>query len=239
MNFVALSGLPRSGSTLLSAILSQNPEIHAEGNSAVCQLMWDMQVSCKTTASEQLLANRRQSTITSLMEAIPAIYYKDVTASHIVDKCRSWTLPANMEMMRAYITSTPKVLVLVRPLDEIVKSFVELRRASGWTGDLEVGLLDEGSDPIMRSLAGVEVAKATGSEEFLFIEYENLVNDTREVIDSIYDYCEWDRFQHNLTHVEDKNPEDDTVYETIYGLSGMHKVRPVIARRKATVKGSP
>jgi len=48
--FVCLSGLPRSGSTLLSAILSQNPLIHAEGNSAVCQLMWDMQMSCFNTS---------------------------------------------------------------------------------------------------------------------------------------------------------------------------------------------
>ena len=37
--FVCLSGLPRTGSTLLSAILSQNPLIHAEGNSAVSPLM--------------------------------------------------------------------------------------------------------------------------------------------------------------------------------------------------------
>ena len=42
-----LSGLPRTGSTLLSAILYQNPKIHAEGNSGLCQLMWDLEVSCK------------------------------------------------------------------------------------------------------------------------------------------------------------------------------------------------
>ena len=44
--FIGLSGLPRSGATLLSAILDQNPEIHAEGSSAVCQLMWDVHKSC-------------------------------------------------------------------------------------------------------------------------------------------------------------------------------------------------
>ena len=58
--FVCLSGLPRSGSTLLTAILSQNPLIHAEGNSAVCQLMWDLHQSGLTTAKEQLKANGRE-----------------------------------------------------------------------------------------------------------------------------------------------------------------------------------
>ena len=31
--FVCLAGMPRAGSTLLAAILSQNPQIHTEGNS--------------------------------------------------------------------------------------------------------------------------------------------------------------------------------------------------------------
>ena len=132
MSFIALSGLPRTGSTLLSAILDQNPEIHAEGNSAVCQLMWDMQVSCETVASEQLTANNRQATQDSLVSAIPAIYYRNTKATHIVDKCRSWTLPANMDMLKRYVRDDPKVIVLTRPIDEIVQSFVELRKANGW-----------------------------------------------------------------------------------------------------------
>ncbi len=41
-NFYFISGLPRTGSTLLSSILYQNPLIHTEGNSALCQLMWDI-----------------------------------------------------------------------------------------------------------------------------------------------------------------------------------------------------
>ena len=73
--FVGLSGLPRTGSTLLSAILSQNPEIHAEGNSAVCQLMWDMQQS--VVNSEQLKANNKDL-LDALVKTIPHTYYADV-----------------------------------------------------------------------------------------------------------------------------------------------------------------
>ena len=69
--FVCLSGLPRSGSTLLSAILCQNPLIHAEGNSAVCQLMWDMYVSCMNNVNEQLKGNYREHMVRDLMLQIP------------------------------------------------------------------------------------------------------------------------------------------------------------------------
>lgn len=227
MNFIALSGLPRTGSTLLSAILSQNPEIHAEGNSAVCQLMWDMQVSCETTASQQLMATRRYHTQDDLISAIPAIYYNKVNATHIVDKCRSWTLPPNMDIIRRYIRKDPKVIVLTRPIDEIVASFVRLRKKNGWKGNLKQGLLDEGSEPIMRSLAGVNYAKQNNRGEFIFIEYSDLVTDTDEVIRSIYDFCGFEEFKHDFNNIVNMHPEDDTIYEMI----GQHDIRPTIGFR--------
>ena len=158
--FVALSGLPRTGSTLLSSILSQNPEIHAEGNSAVCQLMWDMQQSVAN--SEQIKANNKDL-INKLVKPIPETYYSDVKKPIVVDKCRSWTLPANMEILNRYFNNKPKVIVLVRPLVEIVASFMSLRKKNGWQ-DLETGLLNDGSEPIMRSLAGVEWARKNNNE---------------------------------------------------------------------------
>lgn len=225
--FVALSGLPRTGSTLVSAILDQNPEIHAEGNSAVCQLMWDMQVSCETAANEQLTANNRMDTQDALVSAIPAIYYKDTTETHIVDKCRSWTLPANMDMLKRYVRDDPKVIVLTRPIDEIVRSFVQLRKANGWQGDLESDLLIPDSEPIMRSLNGVKWAQENNNGEFLFIEYANLVSDTTEVIASIYEFCEIEPFEHDLKHIENRHPENDLVY----GLIGQHEIRSTIGAR--------
>jgi len=219
-----LSGLPRTGSTLLSSILSQNPEIYAGGNSAVCQLMWDMQVSCETGAKEQLMANYKTNTQNDLVRAIPAIYYKDVNQTYIFDKCRSWTLPANLQMIRRYITDKPKILVLTRPIDEIVESFVKLRKANGWSGDLEVGLRDEGSEPIMRSLSGVEYAKSIDTGEFLFIEYSDLISEPKEIINQIYNFCEIEPFEHYFTGIKNIYPENDA----IYGLDGMHKIKPNI-----------
>ncbi len=230
MNFVALSGLPRTGSTLLSAVLSQNPDVYAEGNSAVCQLMWDMQVSCQSNSSEQLQANGRQDTQEDLIRSIPAIYYKNTNALNIVDKCRSWTLPANMEMIRRYITDDPKVIVMIRPVQEIVESFVRLRKSNGWTGDLESDLLLPDSEPIMRSLDGVKWAQENNNGEFLFIEYANLVDDTQDVIKKIYDFCKWDFFPHYFTGIKNTHKENDEVY----GLIGQHHVRPEIKRRVLT-----
>lgn len=228
---IGLSGLPRSGSTLLSSILSQNPDIHAEGNSAVCQLMWDIQQSCNGNAKEQLLANNRNNTTKDLIASIPSIYYKDVKASTIIDKCRSWTLPDNINMLHQYTSNQPKVIVLERPILNIVKSFVSLRKQNNWQGNLEEGLLDAWSEPIMRSYEGVKWAKANNNGEFLFIQYDDLVHNTNSTINKIYEFCELESFEHDFNNIVNNHPENDAVY----GMIGQHDIRPTIAKRNLDV----
>jgi sulfotransferase len=229
--YIGLSGLPRTGSTLLSSILSQNPEIHAEGNSAVCQLMWDMQCSVYDSSILQLTVSNRIDTGIELIKNIPNMYYKDVTASTVIDKCRSWTLPDNMAMLNKYFEHKPKVLVLERPLVEIVRSFVALRQANNWQGDLEAELLDDWSEPIMRSYEGVKWAKANNNGEFLFVQYDDLLNDTKSTIDKIYEFCELKSFEHDFNNIVNKHPENDT----IYGMLGQHDIRPTISKRELDV----
>jgi sulfotransferase len=231
--FVGLAGLPRSGSTLLSSILSQNPDIHAEGNSAVCQMMWDLDQSCNINCKEQLEATNRQQTQLDVISAIPHIYYKDVTKPIIIDKCRSWTLPANLFLMQRYITENIKIIVLERPIIEIVKSFVSLRKENNWEGDLEKELLDEGSEPIVRSLNGVKWAKENNQNNtFLFIQYNDLINNTKENINQIYKFIDEPIFEHDLNNIINKHPEDDKVYNMI----GQHDIRPTINKRKINIK---
>lgn len=225
--FVALSGLPRTGSTLLSAILSQNPEIHAEGNSAVCQLMWDMQQSVEN--SEQIKASNK-NVLNALIKPIPHTYYADVAKPIVVDKCRSWTLPANVKMLNQYFDNATKIIVLVRPLVEIVASFMSLRKKNGWT-NLEAGLLDDGSEPIMRSLAGVEWARKNNNGEFLFVTYDELVDDTQTSLDRIYEHCGWQPFAHNLDNIVNPYKENDS----IFGLTGLHDIRSQISRRTVDI----
>ncbi len=226
-----ISGLPRTGSTLLSAILSQNPALYAEGNSAVCQLMWDMQQSCKFNSSEQLLANNREKTAIDLVSSIPSIYYKNVSNKVVFDKCRSWTIPDNMGMIKKYITETPKVIVLERPLTEIVESFVALRKDNGYAGDLEAGLLDDFSEPIVRSLNGVNWAKQNNSGEFLFVSYNELTTDTKATIEKIYKFCGLESFEHDFDNIINNHKENDEVY----GMSGQHDIRPKVEKRNLNV----
>lgn len=226
MDITFLSGLPRTGSTLLTSILSQNPALHTQGNSAMCQLMWDMQVSCQNT---EQIENSPEIT-DRLISAIPNIFYKDID-KHIIDKCRTWTLPANLELIDKYITKSPKIIVMLRPVVEIVKSFIYIRTLNGWE-DPEYGLLDNATDPIMRPLGGVLYSRTINEGQFLYLSYKDLISSPQSTIDKIYDFCGWERFQHKFKDIHNPTPENDSVLNML----GLHDIRPTIEKRKIDVE---
>ena len=236
--FVCLSGLPRSGSTALSAILSQNPAIHAEGNSAVCQLMWDMNLSCTKNVTEQLEANDRQYTIHDMMVQIPNTYYRNVQRGTkvIVDKCRAWTLAANVELLRKYIDLKIKIIVLERPVTDVIKSFAKLYKHNAWSDTFSHKCLNEmlihDSEPIMRPLKGIREAKANNSDNtFLFIQYDDFVNEPQATMDRIYQFCGWVPFQHTFQGIVNKHPENDESYK----LKGFHDIRSTLGKEENTI----
>jgi len=235
--FVCLSGLPRSGSTILSAILNQNPLIHAEGNSAVCQLIYDMYNSFNN-CNEQIKANNRDHTIVDLISTIPKIYYKDVqdTKSIIVDKCRSWTINMNVELLKTYIDPNIKIIVLERSVTDIVKSFMKLYKKNNWTKDkiheVLTSILMPNVEPIMRSLNGINMAKNNNNNNtFLFIKYDNLISNPKETIDRIYNFCNWKPFTHDFNNIINVHPENDD----FYNLEGFHDIRKVLSKEKNNI----
>lgn len=230
-NFFFLAGLPRSGSTLLSSILDQNPLIYAGGNSPIAQLMWDIRVSCKTKASEQLKANSRTSFEIDLMASIPDLYYNSVTKPYILDKCRNWTLSGNMKMIKECITPNPKIIVLLRPIQEVLASFVSLKKNAGANKDeLETytqKLLTADSDPILKPIRGIEMAKNADPNNYLFLTYDQLIVYTSATLELIYKFLDLNFYNHNLNNIINNHPEDDSVYK----MPTMHEIRPTISRR--------
>ena len=73
--FVLLAGLPRTGSTLLSNMLAQNDRFHVEGNSGLCQIMWDVQECCDENCAVQVRANNKLDSVKSnIISELPNLY---------------------------------------------------------------------------------------------------------------------------------------------------------------------
>jgi hypothetical protein len=190
--------------------------------------MWDIQQSCLTTSSEQLSANNKQNIVNDLVSEVQNIYYKNIEENVIVDKCRSWTIPENINMIEKYITKDFKMIILERNILEIVKSFGKLYEENNRINNWQDTILKPNTEPIMRSIFGINyVKKLNRPHHFLFISYNDLINNTENTIRKIYDFCGWEHFTHDFTHVVIKYPENDEVYK----LKGQHSIRSVVKKQ--------
>jgi len=222
-----MSGLPRTGSTLLASILSQNPNIHAEGLSAVCNTMWNIYASNYNININQwnkdLVCCNRMHSIENILKETINLYYFDVNKKNIVDKCRTWTLPLNLNLIKKYITDNPKIIVLLRPMNEIVSSFANIHKINKWEDDEIFDKITEDSPDVQ----GVISAKKNNNGEFLFVTYNDIVYNTDDTLEKIYSFCNWQPYKHKLNNLKRPFHQNDVVYNMI----GLHEIRKKIEKQ--------
>lgn len=223
---VLLAGLPRTGSTLLQNILAQNPDIHSEGNSALCQVMWDAKISCEHNAAQELIGAGKDATFkNALLKSIPNIYYPDIKCKIILDKTRTWVNEANICMARSYISKDVRSIVMVRPLDEIVASFARVAAENNFVFSYEE-LLGQGCS-LDRAVHATHYAAKLKDPSCLFVSYDELVSSTQDTMTRIYKHIGEKQYAHNVHQVEQTVFEDDERNNMV----GMHDIRPEIAKQ--------
>lgn len=231
--FAIICGLPRTGSTLLINLLMQNPAIHGEGLSLLCELMWQTHQVCDL--NPPLFSNNKTTTKKDILSAMPHLYYKDVDKPIIIEKGRTWCHPANIKVWTENVNPDQKFVVLVRPVQDVVKSFAALRIKNNWQGDLYHDLIQPGSEPIYRAAEAIFYGKFQPQDNFLYIDYRDLIADPLKVLDLIYAFYGWEKFQHNVDHIEQVCREDDS----FHGLDGMHDIREAISVRDNDIELPP
>ncbi len=124
--FHFISGLPRSGSTLLSAILLQNPRFHAGMSSPVGMLFNGVLENC--SAGSEFGAMIDTDTRRRLLRGLFESYYGDKTSQPVIfDTNRQWSarLPALQDLF-----PRSKVIVCVRNVAWVMDSLERLYRAN-------------------------------------------------------------------------------------------------------------
>lgn len=241
-----MAGLPRAGSTLISSILNQNPNIYASSNSPMCGMVFNLERSI--LASEQYSAYPKPSVMPNTIMGILDGYYSDTDKQIIIDKSREWSMPEQFAAIKRNLPYDPKIILPVRSIIDILASFISLvNKNPGRPNfiDLEIESRQEFNfyrpandircDHLMRPkglidncLYGIAYAlQPENSKYFHFIEYDNLVENPENEINKIYDFFEIDRYHHDYSNIVNNIKEDDNVY----GLIGQHDVRSSVSRR--------
>lgn len=244
--FYFMSGLPRAGSTLITSILNQNPDIYSSSNSPMCGMMFNLERSI--LASEQYNAYPKPQVMSRTIMNVLEGYYSDVKQDIIIDKSREWAIQEYFGVLLRNLPYKPKVILPVRDITDILASFIDLIKKNPNTIsfiDKEIqqkqefnfyrSIDDIRCDHLMRpkglvdnALYGIAYAMLEENREYFHIvEYEDLLANPKQTIDSIYDFLGIDKFEHDFYNITNTVKENDKVY----GLIGMHDVRSSISKQ--------
>lgn len=232
-----LSGLPRSGTTLFSSILNQNPDICATPNSPLCQIMWDTYQNILQTEQFQVFADLPY--LDRVMKGISKSAYENKTETYIFDKCRDWGNPYNLDMIKRHITQEPKFVLLVRDILDILASFVTLlnkphQNTSYYDNEIPYyyrELNDARCDFLMKPDGLIDrslwsIKNVMEKSNFILITYDELIESPEATTKAVCDFMEIPDFKYDFSNIQNKYPEDDKMF----GLNGFHEIRKTISK---------
>lgn len=245
--FFFISGLPRSGSTLLSAILRQNPRISAGVTSPVFGMVRAMQRSMMDSEFVGCFdEDRRARLVRGIFEAYYASADEGVFSPVIFDTNRRWTgcLP-----LLAHLFPDSRVLCCVRDLPCIVDSIERMLdrnplQVSKIFRNSSAGTIYERAQTILNNESGLIGAPLLDIKEAWFgpfssrlvlIDYDKIASDPQYVLDAIYDEIGEPKFVHDFNDIQ----FDSSEYDDLLGMPGLHFVRKSVQKNQRKIQLPP
>jgi sulfotransferase len=225
-----ISGLPRSGSTLLSAILRQNPAFHAAMTSPVGALYMALERAMSRNNETSVFLNGAQRR--AILRGVFAGYYHATSPTTLIfDTNRLWCarLAALSELFPA-----AKVICCVRQVPWIIDSIerqaqrnpFELSGLFGYEPGGTVytrtarvagseGMLGYALDALREACFGAH------SDRLILMDYETLTRAPEGAVGALYELLGQPPFAHDFEDVS----YDADAFDAGLGTPGLHAVR--------------
>lgn len=224
-----ISGLPRSGSTLLAALLRQNPRFHAGMSGPLAGMFGALlgEMSERNEFAVFLDDAKRRRMLGGLFDQ----YYADCKTEVVFDTSRAWCarLPAIADLF-----PEAKVIACVRHLPWIIDSIERLVQRNAFSpssifnytpgGTVYTrangvasadGLVGYAYDALKQACYGAQ------AERLLLVQYETLTSTPTKAMKAIYDFIGQPAFKHDFHRVE----YDVSEFDQRAGTPGLHTVR--------------
>ena len=225
-----ISGLPRSGSTLLAAILRQNPRFHAamKGPVGFMYMALERAMSRRNEAAGMIEEAQRRDVLKGLFTS----YYHMIQKDKLVfDTDRAWCakLPALTQLF-----PKARIVCCVRDLPWIINSIERLVRKNAFelSGifDFEPvstvymriirltrsdGMVGYALDALKEGFYGEQASR------LILVEYEALARAPKSTLQRLYTLLDEPPFSHDFENVEYQ--ADD--FDLALGTPGLHTVR--------------
>lgn len=224
-----ITGLPRSGTTLLSTILKQNPKFESSISGPLARFVRAIiqESSAQGGYRFECPPEKRKKLINGLFES----YYDDPTKEVCFNQNRGWglLLPTIKDLY-----PDAKILMCVRDIGWILDSFEVLQRKNPYEftnmfnpeENINVytrceTLLNPGRSLGFAYNASKQAFFSEHKKSIMVIEYEQLAKDPESIIKALYAFIKEPLFKHDFSNVAASydNFDDDVQ------LPGLHTTR--------------
>jgi sulfotransferase len=241
-----MSGFPRSGSTLLTCLLNQNPEIYASHASELITAIYDYQTNA--SGYEGLNLNLMKDNYINVYKEMPQSFYRNEPKPIVIDKNLKWGVPYGINTAKEF-TDDVKIIYVYRPLLEVLASFIQLAKKNPKTNYIDSQIMKEDflvqyyrpiddarCEWLMQPNKNIDTAllalgmalKDEYKHMFHIVHYDDIVNNTQKTLSGIYNFLGTDDYTHDLKNLKEYyNPED----RKILGVPDMHRVRNQIKKQ--------
>ena len=232
-----LSGLPRSGSTLLGSILSQHPKLQATPTSPLADLLcWIdesfSKIDLQYTYDKQQI---QYNTYSSILEN----FYNHIEKPCILDKHRGWC--KNVPSIEKFLKQKPKIIATNRRVSEVLASYILLiQRNNEADNFVDAHLRREGKeinidnrieclwknyvcDPYESLVHGL----THNRDHIHLVDYNNLTQNPERELKNIYEFLGLENHTHNFSDISNSCAEEK---DQNWGIENLHQIRTKLQR---------
>ena len=242
--FFFMAGMQRSGATIISQILNQNPDIWVSPASPLFKIM---NRQLENYNELEYIDYPRTAAMDNIIATIPHSFYADQQAKYIIDKNLNWPNPLGMDLIYKYITQNIKIICPVRNVLDVIVSFDTIINAHPDSKNNQMDeqvlaqtlpdkpMADRRADFLMRhdrdvflSLKFMKQAVIAGYRHmFHFVDYDDFVNNPKKEIEKIYAFLEIENYNHEFENVKDVSGISEN---SLTGIKHLHTIRPAVQK---------
>lgn len=233
-----MAGLPRSGGTLISSILNQNPDIYSSANSVLANTLGS--VYNQYSSNENLDVDQREN-IYSVLDGIIPLFYECRKERYIIDKNFFWLERIPWSILEKHLKNEIRVICPVRNIMHMIaswnrmceedaenrhdKDMVKVDRSNRSMPDKRADFFMNGNR-VFEKIDGINVALHNVPENILLVDYDKLIEDPKDTINTICGFLGISEYNHNFTKLSTPHQ-----YNDYWGVKNQHVVKDSIDRQ--------
>jgi sulfotransferase len=245
-----MAGLPRSGSTVLSAILNQNPEIYSSPQTELIGMLYELEN--KIPSYESYKAKLMHPNFASVLYGMADSFYAPIDKPVIIDKNRGWGTPYNWDNLSLYVNPDGKVILTMRPILEVLASFIRVAQKTNkdtgrmpylnddlWAThyrdvtDAQVDNIMAPNGELDRAIFSIANLLKNHKDRVRVVWFDDLLTNPTGTLDSIHEFLGLDLFDYNFNNIKAVDKHDDLAG---YGILGLHDVGKKLTKPKTKVE---